>query len=227
MANSKRIKEERILSASRIKTWEDCSWKYWCNYHLKVPGRNNDGAARGTVCHRIFELLLLKKNKKYYTLILEKGNTESSAAVKRLVRILHKKEGRRTLQDFYTKENFDLCMDMIYVGLNFDFYGKGGKPDRPEIDFVLESEDPKYKIRGFIDKKIKYKDKIKIVDYKSSKRKFTKEDLKANIQAMAYTPSLQKNVAEEPTSNSRIFILKIPSSTLTGNRNPRGTAQRL
>ena len=81
MAKPKNIKTERILSASRIKTWEDCSWKYWCNYHLKVPGRNNDGAARGTVCHTILELLLNKKNKKYYKLILEKVHTEASKAV--------------------------------------------------------------------------------------------------------------------------------------------------
>ena len=138
MARPKKIKKERILSASRIKTWEDCSWKYWCNYHSKVPGRNNDGAARGTVCHRIFELLLEKKNKKYYDLILEKGGTESSPAIKRLVRMLLKQEGFKTSQNFYTKENYDLCLDMIYVGLNFDFYGQGGKPDKPEIDFLIE-----------------------------------------------------------------------------------------
>ena len=81
---------------------------------------------------------------------------------------------------------------MIYVGLSFDFFGKGGNPDKPEIKFVLENEDPKYKVMGFIDKVIKYKDKVKIVDYKSSKRKFSKGDLKANMQAMVYTLASKK-----------------------------------
>ena len=210
MAKPKKIKQERILSASRIKTWEDCSWKYWCNYHLKIPGRNNDGAARGTVCHRIFELLLIKKNKKYYDLILEKGNTEASPAVTRLVRMLLKEGGTETGQTFYNKENFELCLNMIFVGLSFDFFGKGGKVDRPEIDFTLESKDPKYKIRGFIDKKIKYKDKVKIVDYKSSKRKFSKEDLAANVQAMAYTLAAKKMHPKNTRTIVEFLFLKFP-----------------
>ena len=64
---------------------------------------------------------------------------------------------------------------------------------------------------GFIDKKIKYKDKIKIVDYKSSKRKFPGKDLEANVQAMAYTlaakrkwPKSAKNVEVE------FLFLKFP-----------------
>ena len=187
-----------------MKTLEDCSWKYWCNYHLKIPQKNNSGAARGTVCHRIFELLLLKKNKKYFDIIIKNKNTEASQAVTRLTRILLKKGG------FYNKENFELCLQMIYVGLSFDFFGKGGNPDKPEIKFVLENEDPKYKVMGFIDKVIKYKDKVKIVDYKSSKRKFSKGDLKANMQAMVYTLASKKLWPEALSTLVEFLFIKFP-----------------
>jgi len=44
---------ETILSASRIKTAQSCSWLYWSKYKLKLPENGNDGARRGTVCHNV------------------------------------------------------------------------------------------------------------------------------------------------------------------------------
>ena len=94
------------------------------------------------------------------------------------------------------EENYKLVDDMIVVGLKSDFFGKDdlimGKNahiETPEQSFEIKNKKPKYNIRGFMDKPIQYKkDKIvRIVDYKSSKRKFPKKDLASNIQAMAYT----------------------------------------
>ena len=65
-------KHESALSASRIKTLQQCSWKYWCNYKLKLPDKSNDGASRGWICHLIFELLGEPRHKKHYDLIAEK-----------------------------------------------------------------------------------------------------------------------------------------------------------
>mgnify|MGYP003131340068 CR=1 FL=1 len=204
--------ENKVLSASRIKTLEDCAWKYWCNYHLKVPQKGNDGASRGTVCHRIFELLLLKKNKKYFDVIIDQKSTTASPAVCRLTRMLLKQEGQDA--EFYNEENYQLCLDMIYVGLNFDFFGKGGEPDKPEIKFVIEKENPEYKVMGFMDKVLKFDDKIKIVDYKSSKRKFSKEDLKANMQAMVYTLASKELWPKNLTTLVEFVFLKFPKQPL-------------
>ena len=129
---------------------------------------------------------------------MEAGNTEGSPAVVRLLRMLLKRDG------CFCEENFQMCIEMVYVGLNADFFGEGGKVDKPEIKFVIKNKDPEYEIMGFIDKKIKFKDKIKVVDYKSSKRKFSSKDLAANVQAMTYTlaskrkwPKSAKNVEME------------------------------
>jgi ATP-dependent helicase/DNAse subunit B len=198
--------EQQILSASKIKTFESCSWKYWCNYHLKLLQENNDGARRGTVCHLIFELLVDSRHKKHFDLILLSKSLSSSEPVSRLVRKALKREGG------YSEENYLLCEEMIVVGLGNDFYGKKGVVTSPEKEFLLESEKPKYKIRGFIDKPIEYEKKLKIVDYKSSKNKFNNKELKSNVQAMAYTLASKKLWPKLKNVIVEFLFLRFPKS---------------
>jgi len=186
--------EPKILSASRIKTLETCSWSYWCNYNLKLPQKQNEGALRGTVCHLVFEMLVKKKHKKHFTKISKAGTIKASPAIHRMV-MKHLIQMEKSFDlPMTNEENTELVDDMIVVGLNCDFFGKGGQVDKPEHEFLLDNEDPKYKIRGFIDKPIVYKrgKKIKIVDYKSSKYKFRGEELHSNVQAMVYTLAAQQ-----------------------------------
>ena len=198
--------EPQILSASKIKTFESCSWKYWCNYHLKLPQENNDGARRGTVCHLIFELLVNKRHKKHFDLLMSQGSLSASPAIARLVRKSLKKEGG------YSEENYLLCEEMILVGLDNDFYGSKGAVNSPEKEFLLESSDPEYKIRGFIDKPIEYDKKVKIVDYKSSKNKFNKKELKSNVQAMTYTLASKKLWPKLKNIIVEFLFLRFPKS---------------
>ena len=207
--------KEKVLSASRIKTLETCSWSYWCNYHLKLPQKQNEGALRGTVCHLVFEMLVKKKHKKHFNKIF-KGNTiKASPAIHRMVmKHLTQMENSFDLP-MTNEENVELVDDMIVVGLNCDFFGQGGKVDKPEHEFLLENKDPEYRIRGFIDKPIVYKKgkKIKIVDYKSSKYKFRGEELQSNVQAMVYTLAAQKEWPEySPTVEFQ--FLRHPRSPL-------------
>ena len=138
----------------------------------------------------VFECLLNPRHKKHYDIILKESNTEASEAIVKLVKKSLKK------RDALTKENFELCMSMILVCLNQDFYGTGEEvePAAPELEFLLENKKPKYKIRGFIDKTLIYKNKVKIIDYKTSKYKFRGDELTANVQAMAYTLASKKKL---------------------------------
>ena len=106
-----------ILSASRIKTLETCSWVYWNNYHAKIPQTQNDGALRGTICHTIFELLLNKKHNKNYKRIIKNGSISGDKAVSRLVKILSNKSKLE-------ESNYELLNQMIMVGLKHDFIPK-------------------------------------------------------------------------------------------------------
>ena len=175
----------KVLSASRIKTLETCSWVYWNNYHTKVPQSQNDGALRGTICHTIFELLLNKRHLKNYKRIIKKNSIDGDEGVARLV----KKLSAKVKLD---ESNYKLLNDMILVGLKNDFFGEGGEIVKPEYDFDITNEEPKYHIKGFIDKPIKIKKEMHIIDYKSSKYKFRGDDLEANIQAMMYSLASKK-----------------------------------
>jgi hypothetical protein len=175
----------KTLSASRIKTLETCSWVYWNNYHTKVPQSQNDGALRGTICHTVFELLLNKRHLKNYKRIIKKNAIDGDEGVNRLV----KKLSAKVKLD---ESNYKLLNDMILVGLKNDFFGEGGEIVKPEYDFDITNEEPKYHIKGFIDKPIKIKKEMHIIDYKSSKYKFRGDDLEANIQAMMYSLASKK-----------------------------------
>ena len=175
----------KVLSASRIKTLETCSWVYWNNYHTKVPQSQNDGALRGTICHTIFELLLNKRHLKNYKRIIKKNAIDGDKGVDKLV----KKLSAKVKLD---ESNYKLLNDMILVGLKNDFFGEGGEIIKPEYDFNIQNDEPKYHIRGFIDKPIKIKKEMHIIDYKSSKYKFRGDDLEANIQAMMYSLASKK-----------------------------------
>jgi hypothetical protein len=175
----------KTLSASRIKTLETCSWVYWNNYHTKVPQSQNDGALRGTICHTVFELLLNKRHLKNYKRIIKKNAIDGDEGINRLV----KKLSAKVKLD---ESNYKLLNDMILVGLKNDFFGEGGEIVKPEYDFDITNEKPKYHIKGFIDKPIKIKKEMHIIDYKSSKYKFRGDDLEANIQAMMYSLASKK-----------------------------------
>lgn len=178
-------KNLKVLSASRIKTLETCSWVYWNNYHTKVPQSQNDGALRGTICHTIFELLLNKRHLKNYKKIIKKNAIDGDKGIDKLVKKLSSKAK-------LDESNYKLLNDMILVGLKNDFFGEGGKIVKPEYDFDIVNDSPKYHIKGFIDKPIKIKKEMHIIDYKSSKYKFRGDDLEANIQAMMYSLASKK-----------------------------------
>ena len=114
---SKKKKQVKYLSASRMKTLEMCSWTYWCKYHLGLPDKTNDGALRGSICHLILELLLKPRHKKHYDLIVKSKAIKASKPVdKTVIKFLK-------ANDIYNKENYDLCSKMIYVALDHDFFG--------------------------------------------------------------------------------------------------------
>lgn len=202
--------EKKILSASRAKLLEECSWKYWCKYVLKLPDPTNDGAVRGTACHLVLEVLLNPRHKHYYDSLLEEGTIQNAPAICRLLR----KSMRRSGEQFDTDDNFKLCDKMILVGLNQDFFGKesGGVIESGELKFSIENDDPEYKIMGYIDKPIVYNDgeKVKIVDYKTSKNKFKGEEITANMQAMAYSLASKKIWPKLKTVIAEFLFLKFP-----------------
>lgn len=191
------VKKQKVLSASRLKTFLSCSWIFYCEYILKIPSATHPKTKLGSLAHLIFEVLQKPRHRHHYNAILqrvdidiEKGewaNLESniapsiynSPAIERLVNNFLKKNPDITL-----KLSADLD-SLVLVGLENDFFCSGAeKVLPPEHEFILEIEG--MKIKGYIDILAFYKDKAKIRDYKSQGKRFTDDEMENNIQAAIY-----------------------------------------
>lgn len=166
------------LSASRIKTLQDCSWKYHATYVLKLRDGKNSGSSRGTVCHAILEALLRPDRKPYFERIMKLKNVNGVPSIKRYIDILARRE------DVFDEENLNLINEFILTALSLDFYCEGAEKVVSELKF--EEKDDKIWILGFVDKLAEYPNKVKIIDYKTQKNFFTDEELEFNVQVLMY-----------------------------------------
>ena len=196
------------LSASRIKTAQDCSWKYWCKYKLKLPDTSNDGASRGTICHLILELLCLPKRKEYYDQVVSNQDIFCIPSIKKLVYIWANR------LDVADPDNIELINEMTVNGLQYDYFGQAnGKASHAfsekKFDIVVDEDDKRYHINGFIDKLFLYKrKKIAIIrDFKTSKV-FKGKDAQDNLQDLIYSLATKILYPEYKNRYSEFLFLK-------------------
>lgn len=215
---------KNTLSASRIKKLQECSWKYYCGYVLKLPEKNNTGALMGSIAHTVFEVLGNPRHKHHYDKIIETQDVFSSPAIKRLVR-------KHVLKSDLNKHEFvDKIKTMILVGLQYDFFGKElDKPDEAlsEIEFNIEVNegDVCYKTKGFIDKLFLYKKQgvALIRDFKSSKKMFDKKDIEDNLQHFIYCLAVKKLYPEYLKTHTEFAFLQfMGDEPLIGKRGSDG-----
>jgi hypothetical protein len=186
-------KKDLFLSASRIKTARDCSWIYWCKYHLKLPDRTNAGASMGWICHLIFEVLGNPRHLHHYKEILKGRSIWSSEAISRLV-----KHHARNL-DVNEEEYLTQINEMTLTGLRYDFFGDTeDTPDEAisEEHFEIKvSEGAKqYNIRGFIDKLFFYSKGMRAIirDFKTNKRVYKGKEITDNMQSLIYLLAVRR-----------------------------------
>ena len=220
------------LSASKVKTLENCSWVYWNNYHLKIPQIQNEGAIKGSICHTVFEMLLKIKKKKRLDYFHKIVFANSICAVKSIERLVKKHINLLKLHD--TTAGFVHIDEMILVGLKNDFFVKGGTLVSPEYEFDFSHSDPTFRIRGLMDKPFIKGKKIIIDDFKSSKKKYAGEDQESNLQALFYsfaaktiwphlTPVVRFIFLQHP--KDPIMEVKFSDSTLNGFKQYLGVIQ--
>jgi hypothetical protein len=206
-------KHASALSASRIKTLQQCSWKYWCNYVLKLPDKSNDGASRGWICHLIFELLGEDRHKKHYEIIDKEGTIFASKAIERLT-FYHARK-----LNVADEENINLIDKMTVNGLRYDFFGE--EPKKPDeaiseksFDITISNGDLSYRIKGFIDKLFLYKDNsyALIRDFKSSKQVFKGKEVTDNLQHLMYSLAVKHLYPEFKSRESEFLFLKFDLS---------------
>lgn len=176
-----KTKKRRILSASRLKTFLSCSWVYYCEYILKIPSATHPKTKIGSLAHTIFEVLQNPRHKKHYDAIMntEKRSIYNSKAITRLVEITLKRN-----PDITEKISNDLD-SLVIVGLDNDFFlDNAVEKIEPEREFLMDIDG--MLVRGFIDMMGIYENHVKIRDYKSQGKLFTKDEMENNIQAGIY-----------------------------------------
>lgn len=197
------------LSASRIKTAKECSWKYWSKYKLKLPDLSNDGASRGTICHLVLELLCISKRKDYYDKIIEKEDVFCVPSVGKLVNIWANK------LNVSDPENITLINDMTVNGLKYDYFGqKIGKVSdaysEKKFDIIVDEKEKRYHINGFIDKLFLYKEEgvALIRDFKTSKEVYKGEEVDNNLQDLFYSLAAKTLFPEYNERQCEFIFLK-------------------
>lgn len=181
------------LSASKIKTAQGCSFKYWASYHLHLPDRGNDGSKRGNCIHVILECLAVDRRRNLVERLIKERSVLIFPSLEKLATKLLKQA------EIFSPENLILVCDSVVHGVTHDFYGeRRGIPiaTYTEKDFLIETD--KYKIRGFIDRLFIYEDGSALIrDYKSSKECYKGEDAtNSNIQGTCYTLAVQDLAAK-------------------------------
>lgn len=197
------------LSASKIKTLQHCSWIFFCTYVLKLPRSSNDGARRGSVVHLLLECLLHKRHKKNYDQLMKLDTVWDGGWCERLLLKTMKKEGL-----INTEEQRGLINEFAMTGLKNDFFLEGYDLFDAELAFDFKNENPPYSINGFIDKLARKGNVLKVVDYKTSKSKFSAEEQKFNIQAWMYALALHKLYPETKKVFINFLFLKFKKNPL-------------
>ena len=184
------------LSASKIKTATTCSWQYYSGYELGIPQSGNSGASRGTIVHNLFELICKPKHQHFIKAIWTAGSPEKIPTIKRFIHAQFKKEKIKEAEEvkpikvkWGKLNNWETVCQMIMTTLKLEFIDKNLENIiDSEYAFDIVNESPKYAVRGFIDRVEKDdSNTLRILDYKSSAKKFKGEDEESNIQAMIYS----------------------------------------
>lgn len=201
------------LSASRIKTFYSCSYLYYAKYVLKAPDPSNEGASIGSVVHLLCEILFNKD--KYFQLVEEiKSSGIFPEGVKRLSAIKLKKTG------FYSDAAFEKTLRFLLTALKVDFWIDGATViKKPEEEFLIDNE--KFQLYGLIDKYGLFQDpdgswRAEIRDMKTSKERFTENEMDFSIQAMAYLLAVKKAHPEVDLLKSTVkfIMLQFPDDPI-------------
>lgn len=185
-------------SASAIKTYNHCAFKYYMHYILQMEDKAGKAALQGKIVHQVFEWMskLKRRDKTYidYMWLLERAwnmhvKQNPDISIRRVT-------SRGEAADF---RKCRLSVETIIVNKYYNPYELDVIDG--EIEFQLEMPGPEwecnnqqFRARGFIDLIHKINDEtIEIIDWKTGSRAdfFTKEDtnvytLIKNIQARLY-----------------------------------------
>jgi putative RecB family exonuclease len=197
------------LSASSVKTYEQCPKKYFFNYIERVPRKEWDHLGLGHLCHKTLEFFheyCMKKyvNKNDYAEIMSKSFIKARKAFPKLSgNIVQKAKDLLSVQ--YLDENGELKLG--YLGM----LKKEGIPNVQGIEtsFSFYLND-KILVRGLLDRFDLMRDgRFHIIDYKTTKNTQYIDD----FQLLVYGLWLKKKYPEMQSFRGSYILLRHNSNS--------------
>lgn len=176
------MKTDIRLSASRIKSAQICTQKFYCENVLRVPQKPNFKTECGNIVHLVFEVLRNPRHRPIFDQILK---NQSISGAKSILRLINKSVKRHNIPEEIAKD----IEPMLLVGLNHDFFFEGALEVFP-AEQVFEIQNENFHLKGVIDCAARYQNHILIRDYKSQKNKFDKSEILNNVQSQIYMLAL-------------------------------------
>lgn len=157
---SPRFKGQLRVSASRIKSLMQCSYKLYLNDYEKLPEKTHVKTSFGSLCHSILECIAKPKHRKHFDAIKAARSVIASAACTRLAAIWKRKAGIPDEEML----PLDSCI-MVAIDYSDVLGEKATEVLKPEWEFYMEGE--KFHSKGFLDRLVREDDIMVIKDYKS------------------------------------------------------------
>jgi len=92
------------LSASSFNTFDQCAFQYFLKYGLGMRDKSGQAAEKGTIVHKMMEILALEK------LALQTKEPLSTLLKEDEYLI----DGLKNIRDYYSKENYDAVFSLVY-----------------------------------------------------------------------------------------------------------------
>ena len=159
------------VSNSKLESFKECPWKYYCKYHEYLPEERDDTALQfGSYIHRILERGVAEYTLSGLEVISEEEKANYKFSKDYLPKII---KCLKNFLDFNTKiaksktvgvelrEEFEISKDIVYNGI---------------IDRVIQAEDGS----------------IMVIDYKTSKSEKTRIELGMDNQLLGYAVMCSK-----------------------------------
>lgn len=202
------------LSASRLKTFLDCSWLFWQTYMEKVPEKVWAKTLQGSLVHIILECLSRPRHKALLDFVLRERTVYESPALRRLIRRF------RWRNPNLTDEIIADLDKLVFVALEHDFLCANAKQVLPpEHEFLIDFGD--FSIKGFMDRVVIHDNVAIIRDYKTQSRRFTPDQLELNLQAFFYQTAIKRQFGLPATVE--FIMLRFPPT----KRDPSKHLQRV
>lgn len=218
------------LSASQLENYEQCPFKYFCRYGIRVKPRQVaklDPANSGTVVHYVLEKLMSRhRGKDFSALPKETAQNEIKAILKEYIDSYMGGTQGKSKRFIYLYNRMHKTLLTIVERLLDEFQNSSFEPFAFEVEiargkeiepFTVELDDGYIELRGIVDRidKMDYDNKryIRVVDYKTGAKDFSLSDVLGGLgmQMLVYLVGIWRSNKGEYKDIVPAGVLYLPA----------------